>query len=1065
MLVSSSYIVFFLSLLTFINIHITTTSAQNIDIPNLQNGNQNRNRDQQPILAPLPAPPIPTPTTFSTLTATTTTRYIVETYTAVRTRYVADGKTAVPSAVGRWYRERDLMREKGKLGEESGESGSVMGRFIAGVSLQPWAGAMLSSAPQIRKANEAESSLSLQVPSCRHSHQGHLEQEMDIACAASRPTQQYNSPVARDYARVHYGNNYVENQYITGGPESHSAGKTPPVDFKDALRFERMGSRFNSIDPAYANTCDWLFQTPEYGRWRNPEHTSFHHGFLWIKGKAGSGKSTLMKRALEHTKENFGDGLVVSFFFNARGGLLEKTVEGMYRSLLSQILDKSPSIRTCLPAHGPVKASEHGWPLPELRNHFSKATKELCQHQSVIFHIDALDECDEDDIRDAVELFEDLAQLAKPRGNLHICFASRHYPQISIRTCEEITIDRQREHEQDIFVFVKGKLKGQSLENKHRLSSQIYARCSHVFMWAVLVVQRLNKMSDKGALLSELEDALRVVPDKLEELIANITRSPDKALVAVLQWMLFPKWPLQLQELYFAVKTSVGRLHSPARDPRQADADSMAKFVLESSRGLIQIPEDVETTTPQLIHESVREYLLDGGLAYMKETAQHTVVAGSHVELADCCISYMMSIPLSKGWKFQTLENLSKLTHTETWEAARDLRDEYPLLAHVVENVFHYLELAWTTGKLDLGSLCKFPLGLYITLRNAIEQYKLQAYHRKPIVFLHIMILRGQRSLAKAILKMNLELLPLPNQSTGLIDITADASTVFRYRLDLNDPCASNTATLVEAAVVMDYADILKMLLDNGACVITSDQSFLGSAIRIRSTGVVQLLLRHGIDAKSLNDYRGQSHLETAILSYNPEMMKLLLDHGADPHNSGGLDYLFHVAASKHVGKEIMRLLLSFSKENDRLALSKFLRSASQASNAEGVAMLLEKGADPNARDSRSQTALHLAALATTYAFAQFEKEKHAELYLSTARTLLLAGADANAVGGAYGTALIAASWFGRAELVRLLLDHGAELHHRSKEYGTAFGAARMSGNANTVLLLEAALSKERSTT
>jgi ABC-type ATPase involved in cell division len=55
-----------------------------------------------------------------------------------------------------------------------------------------------------------------------------------------------------------------------------------------------------------------------------------HHGFLWIKGKAGAGKSTLMKYLYDNAEKNWIAGqIVVSFFSNARGAPVERSLEGM----------------------------------------------------------------------------------------------------------------------------------------------------------------------------------------------------------------------------------------------------------------------------------------------------------------------------------------------------------------------------------------------------------------------------------------------------------------------------------------------------------------------------------------------------------------------------------------------------------------------------------------------------------------------------------------------------------------------------------------------------------------
>jgi adenylylsulfate kinase-like enzyme len=55
-----------------------------------------------------------------------------------------------------------------------------------------------------------------------------------------------------------------------------------------------------NIKNAHAKTCSWLIRKPEYLDWLNPSKLSQHHGFLWIKGKPGAGKSTVMKFALAY---------------------------------------------------------------------------------------------------------------------------------------------------------------------------------------------------------------------------------------------------------------------------------------------------------------------------------------------------------------------------------------------------------------------------------------------------------------------------------------------------------------------------------------------------------------------------------------------------------------------------------------------------------------------------------------------------------------------------------------------------------------------------------------------
>jgi len=83
-----------------------------------------------------------------------------------------------------------------------------------------------------------------------------------------------------------------------------------------------------------------LLKKSEYLDWQDLSKLSEHHGFLWIKGKPGAGKLTLMKFALADAREKIKNKIIISFFFDAREDDLEKSTIGIYRSLLLQLLER-----------------------------------------------------------------------------------------------------------------------------------------------------------------------------------------------------------------------------------------------------------------------------------------------------------------------------------------------------------------------------------------------------------------------------------------------------------------------------------------------------------------------------------------------------------------------------------------------------------------------------------------------------------------------------------------------------------------------------------------------------
>ncbi|KZP10605.1 ankyrin [Athelia psychrophila] len=74
--------------------------------------------------------------------------------------------------------------------------------------------------------------------------------------------------------------------------------------------------------------------------------------------------------------------------------------------------------------------------------------------------------------------------------------------------------------------------------------------------------------------------------------------------------------------------------------------------------------------------------------------------------------------------------------------------------------------------------------------------------------------------------------------------------------------------------------------------------------------------------------------------------------------------------------------------------------------------------------------------------------------HVEVAKLLLGAGADVNAAGGQYTTALITASARGHVELAKLLLGAGADVNAAGGHYGTALISAYRSGHREVIKLL-----------
>lgn len=160
-----------------------------------------------------------------------------------------------------------------------------------------------------------------------------------------------------------------------------------------------------------------------------------------------------MKFTLANARKTMKGSILLSFFFNARGDDLEKSTLGIYQSLLLQLLEERPKLQEVFNSLylSPESVSDHfRWNVEALKMLLEEALQNL-KGTTVLFFIDALDECEELQIRDMVSFFERVGELNVPVSGgvrLHVCFSSRHYPHITIRKSLTLVLEGQDGHEQ-----------------------------------------------------------------------------------------------------------------------------------------------------------------------------------------------------------------------------------------------------------------------------------------------------------------------------------------------------------------------------------------------------------------------------------------------------------------------------------------------------------------------------------------------------------------------------------------------------------------------------------------
>lgn len=400
----------------------------------------------------------------------------------------------------------------------------------------------------------------------------------------------------------------------------------------------------------------------------------------------------IVKYALARMRKEMKSTVIISFLFYARGEALEKSTQGMYRSLLFQLLTAIPGLQRVFISlvSGKQKDSEnYEWDVEELKTILAFAIENLGE-QHLTYFINALDECEEDQMRDMVGFLEHLGRVAvSSRIRLNICLSSRHYPHISIEKGVQLIMEDQYGHGQAIANYVNSELKVGRGKQVDEVKAELLSRARGVFLWVVFVVRLLNKAYDHGKIYA-LRRRLREIPDGLDELFADIlTRDSEnkEKLVLCLQWILYAQRPLKQPELYFAIMSGIEPSELTEWDPEEITIDDMENFILSCSKRLAEVTRNKDQTV-QFIHQSVRDFLLQGnGLEKLQFDLGSNVIKLSQKRLKQCCYGYI-TIDMSQHF------SLSKLLPNDTSGEAHGLRtlvsERFPFLEYAVHNLLYH---------------------------------------------------------------------------------------------------------------------------------------------------------------------------------------------------------------------------------------------------------------------------------------------------------------------------------------------------------------------------------------
>jgi hypothetical protein len=299
----------------------------------------------------------------------------------------------------------------------------------------------------------------------------------------------------------------------------------------DTLHFSQVKEREFSIAEAHRNTFQWIFNEKDRNKFVTWLRQS--DGIYWIAGKAGSGKSTLMRFLTNHpnTRESLNEWagekklITAKHYFWSPGTAIQKSQEGLFRSLLLQILNQSPEVipDVCTDRwEAPFADAFNPWSRTQLITTFDKLGGLKTWGYRVCLFIDGLDEYD----GDHAELVSVIRRMGAS-DNIKICVSSRQWLEFSDAFEQSgWALYLQDLTHEDIRRYVYDGLNSDSRFNRlqkrnkaaaQKLELMITERAHGVFLWVFLVVRSLLRGLRNEDEISDLQRRLRELPSDLRE--------------------------------------------------------------------------------------------------------------------------------------------------------------------------------------------------------------------------------------------------------------------------------------------------------------------------------------------------------------------------------------------------------------------------------------------------------------------------------------------------------------------------------------------------------------------
>ncbi len=828
-----------------------------------------------------------------------------------------------------------------------------------------------------------------------------------------------------------------------------------------SLFFTERNWRRNEIADPASTTCEWISKHPKYLTWFNQRQgllwikgkpgagksTLLKH--IWKIAERVGNRRIVLASFFFH-----GRGTLVQ---KSAGGLFRSLLHQILQQLPKLLKEFSGLYQNKIETEGGF-GTEWEWHEKELQYFFVSHVTEAAKTRKICLYIDALDECGEDVATELVDLFQRVG------SSLSVCFSCRHYPIINLDSGLEICVEDWNNLDIDRYLGTHFKPHIPEQDVATTIQHEIAAKSLGSFQWVVLVVPLVLRLYRRGLSLILLQTKINEIPSELSDLytqlLGNIDKEDLSQSLILMQSILFAFRPLTLAELRFALVMTLEPSCTSIRQCRRSrffssSEEELKRRVLSLSGGLAEFrkpedflffysesdyesesesfyseksespgsPKDCEsqdslsklfkgqdalselggcgrTLVVQFTHQSVKDYLLEGGLRLLDKDSTESVIGRGHFRLSRSCIRYLDMEEIVRGGRYLFDEchesEYDKTGPDEDDEASfcdydsypravynkpRLLVRHFPFLRYSLDNWLHHSikvedeNISQEDLVPLLGMHFDRVIGTCIAINRKFKPHDEDCFQRFSTL-LHLASSYSLLSVINAILKRGAKADSRDTSGRTPMSYAAQNGNenvvkTFLGRNDVNPNSQDKYGhTPLSYATTFGHKIIVKLLLDRkdvdpGARDSHGRTAFY-HAVAFGQRDMVTLFLENKKVNPNSQDNYGRTPLNYAVQIQHEAMVKLLLDHDDIDANCQDMYKGTPLSYAAELGYEtIAKMLLDRRRVDadlpDRSGMTPLIHAIYGGSKAI-VRTLLNQDINVDARDATGRTPLFVAS-------------------------------------------------------------------------------------------------------